>query len=143
MSVREAADEINEVEGAGKISKSSAQRWFSRSESGDLDLEDKPRSGRPTKLNDEDLLQVLEDEPSSSSRELASELDVDHTTILRHLHQLDFVHKKRRFESFDEIEETCQEFFDSKPKEWYFDQIRKLADRWQKVVENDGLYFEE
>ena len=26
--------------------------------------------------------------------------------------------------------------------ERYFDQIRKLADRWQKVVENDGLYFE-
>ncbi|CAF1506977.1 unnamed protein product [Adineta ricciae] len=38
--------------------------------------------------------------------------------------------KGRRFESFDEVEETCQEFFDSKPKEWYFDQIRrKLADR--------------
>jgi len=49
----------------------------------------------------------------------------------------------RRFESFDEVEKACQEFFDSKPKEWYFDQIRKLADRWQKVVENDDLYFEE
>ena len=51
--------------------------------------------------------------------------------------------KRRRFESFDEVEEACQEFLDSKPKEWYFDQIRKLADRWQKVVDNDGLYFEE
>jgi histone-lysine N-methyltransferase SETMAR len=51
--------------------------------------------------------------------------------------------KGRRFESFDEVEEACQEFLDSKPKEWYFDQIRKLADRWQKVVDNDGLYFEE
>ena len=51
--------------------------------------------------------------------------------------------KGRRFESFDEVEEACQEFFDSKEPEWYFEQIRKLADRWQKVVENDGLYFEE
>ena len=49
----------------------------------------------------------------------------------------------RRFESFAEVEEACQEFFDLKPKEWYFDQIRKLADRWQKIIENDGLYFEE
>jgi histone-lysine N-methyltransferase SETMAR len=49
----------------------------------------------------------------------------------------------RRFESFDEVEEACQEFFDSKPKDWYFEQIRKLADRWTKIVENDGLYFEE
>lgn len=40
--------------------------------------------------------------------------------------------RSRRFDSFDGIEETCQEFFDSKSAEWYFDQIRKLADRWQK-----------
>ena len=51
--------------------------------------------------------------------------------------------KGHQFESFNEIEEACQEFFNSKPKKWYFDQIRNLADRWQKVVENDGLYFEE
>ena len=51
--------------------------------------------------------------------------------------------KGRRFESFDEVEEACEEFFDSKPKKPYFDQIRKLADRWQKVVDKDGLYFEE
>ncbi len=41
------------------------------------------------------------------------------------------------------VAKAWQEFFDSKPKEWYFDQIRKLADRWQKVVDNNGLYFEE
>jgi transposase len=108
LSVRKAADEINEVEGI--TSKSAAGRWFQRFNDGDLSLEDKPRSGRPTKLDNEDLIAVLGD---------------------------------RRFESFDEVEEACQEFFDSKPKEWYFDQIRNLADRWQKVVENDGLYFEE
>ena len=51
--------------------------------------------------------------------------------------------KGRRLESFDEFKEACQEFFDSKPKDWYFDQIRKLADHWQKVVDNDALYFKE
>ncbi|KAJ1373005.1 hypothetical protein KIN20_035323 [Parelaphostrongylus tenuis] len=34
-----------------------------------------------------------------------------------------------RFESFDEVEDACHEFFDSKSEEWYFDQIRNLADR--------------
>ena len=34
-----------------------------------------------------------------------------------------------RFESFDQVEETCQEFFDLKPAEEYFNQIRMLADR--------------
>ena len=42
----------------------------------------------------------------------------------------------------DEAEKACEGFFDSKPAEWYFDQIRKLANQWQKVLENDGLYFE-
>lgn len=46
---------------------------------------------------------------------------------------------ERCFESFDEVEGAYQEFFDSKPAEWCFNQIRKRADRWQKVVDNDGL----
>ncbi|KAJ1366083.1 hypothetical protein KIN20_026672 [Parelaphostrongylus tenuis] len=44
---------------------------------GDLDLEDKPRSGRPTKLNSDDLIAAVEDKPSLSARELASELGLN------------------------------------------------------------------
>jgi hypothetical protein len=51
--------------------------------------------------------------------------------------------KGRRFETFDKVEEACREFFDSKEPAWYSEQIRKLAERWQKLVDNDGLYFEE
>ena len=49
----------------------------------------------------------------------------------------------KRFENIEEVEAACREFFASKPKEWYFRQIRLLAERWQMVVDNDGLYFEE
>ena len=49
--------------------------------------------------------------------------------------------KGRHFDSFDEAAEVCQEFFDSKPDECCFDQIRKLANRWYKILENDGLYL--
>jgi histone-lysine N-methyltransferase SETMAR len=324
LTTRDAAEAICKVEGVGTVGKSTAIDWFKRFNKGDFDLNDKPRSGRPTKLDDGDLQAELDIEPSSSTRELATELGVSHMTVWNHLKQLDFVHKKprqdphelteaqaasrvricrqlldnprddrfwkrivtsdekwiflvnhdrgkrwvqkgqdtpsvpkhnrfgkkvmlcvwwnfegslhfelvpngrainaelycqqldrvydklkqkypilvnrkrvlmqqdnakphtakktkdkfeeldgvevlphpayspdcapsdyslfrsmqhflkgRKFESFDEVEEACQEFFDSKPKEWYFEQIRKLADRWQKVVDNDGLYFEE
>ena len=34
-----------------------------------------------------------------------------------------------QFESFDEVEEACREFFHSKPTEWYFNQIWQLAER--------------
>jgi histone-lysine N-methyltransferase SETMAR len=44
-----------------------------------------------------------------------------------------------RGRSFESVEEACQEFFDSKPKDWYFEQIRMLANQWQKIINNDGL----
>ena len=324
LSVRDAAKAINDVEGEGTTSKSAAGRWFKRFNEGDMDLEDKPRSGRPSVLDKSDLQAALDLEPSSSTRELAEELGVSQMTVVRKLHEFDFVHKKprqdphelseaqaakrveicrqlltnscddrfwkrivtsdekwvylvnhdrskrwvprdqsapsvprqnrfgekvmlcvwwnvegvlhfelvpngrainaelycqqldrvydklkekypalvkrkrallqqdnakphtakktkdkfeeldgveilphpayspdcapsdyglfrsmehflrgHRFETFDEVEQACREFFASKPKEWYFEQIRKLADRWQKVIDNDGLYFEE
>lgn len=51
--------------------------------------------------------------------------------------------KGRRFENFDDVKSGCEEFFASKTAEWYQHQIQLLAERWVKVVENDGLYFEE
>ena len=48
----------------------------------------------------------------------------------------------RSFKSFGEVEEACNEFFASKPPEWYFNQIRMLADRWKSIVENIRLYFD-
>jgi histone-lysine N-methyltransferase SETMAR len=94
LSVRKAAEEINK--GKGATNKSAAGRWFQRFNVGNFDLEDKPRSGRPTKLDNDDLLAVLEDEPSLSAREVATEHGVSHTAVLTHLHQLKFVHKKPR-----------------------------------------------
>jgi transposase len=55
LSQRKAVDEINEVEGEGTKSKSAAGRWFKRFDDGDLSLEDKPRSGRPPKLDDDEV----------------------------------------------------------------------------------------
>ena len=49
----------------------------------------------------------------------------------------------RQFVNFDEVEEACLQYFHSKPEDWYMGQIRMLADRWQKIVDNDGLYFDE
>ncbi len=48
----------------------------------------------------------------------------------------------RRFETFDQVEAACREFFESKEPHWYRDQIRQLAERWRKYIENHGLYFE-
>lgn len=93
LSIRDATKEICDAEGT--VHYTTVSRWYKRFDSGDLSLEDQPRSGRPSTLDNENLRAALEDEPSSSSRELASVLGVSsHHTVPNRLHQMDFVHKK-------------------------------------------------
>ena len=94
LDAKAAAKAICDVEGEGTVAPRTAQKGFKRFNEGDLDLEDRPRSGRPTVLDEGDLQAALDVEPSSSTRELAEELDVDQKTVWNHLKQLDFVHKK-------------------------------------------------
>ena len=51
----------------------------------------------------------------------------------------------RTFDSLEVVlENGCRrEFFASKPAEWYRRGIEQLAQRWMKVIKNDGIYFEE
>ena len=97
LSTRDAAKVICDAEGEGTVHYTTISRWYKRFDSGDLNLEDQPRAGRPTTLDNENLRVSLEDEPSSSSRELASALGISsHRTVLHHPHQMDFMHKKPR-----------------------------------------------
>ncbi|CAF4468234.1 unnamed protein product, partial [Didymodactylos carnosus] len=97
LSTRDAAKEICDAEGERTVHYTTVSRWYKRFDFGDLSLEDQPRSGRPSMLDNDGLRAALEDEPSSSSRELASVFGVSsHQTVLNHLHQIDYVHKKPR-----------------------------------------------
>lgn len=48
----------------------------------------------------------------------------------------------KRFESRENIESAVQQFFASKPKEWFYQGLKELAERWVRTIEYDGLYFE-
>ena len=72
---------ICDVEGEDTVAPRTAPKWFQRVNEGDFDLEDRPRSGRPTVLDEEDLQVALDLEPSSNTRELAEELGVDQKTV--------------------------------------------------------------
>ena len=65
----------------------SVEKWFARFRIGDLNLEDKPRSGRPQKLADEQLLDI---DGQMSSVQLEPVLGVDHSTILRRMRKLGY-----------------------------------------------------
>jgi len=59
------------------ISLSQCKEWFSRFRSNDFDLKDRPRSGRPSELDNDVLTSLVESDPRLSSRELAEILDCD------------------------------------------------------------------
>jgi len=46
-----------------------------------------------------------------------------------------------RFTSFTEIENWFQNWIASKDESFFGDGIRKLPERWEKVVGSDGQYF--
>lgn len=68
-------------------------KWFLKFRKGEFSIEDEPHTGRPPELNDDDLVALLASNTRQSTRELASTLGCDHSTVVRHLAKLDFVQK--------------------------------------------------
>lgn len=91
---REAAREIQEVYGNGAITEQGCGKWLRKFRSGDKDvddLEDEPRSGRPSNLNEEELKLLVEWDPKATVRELAEILQTSHMTVWRHLRDMGMV----------------------------------------------------
>jgi len=92
LKATEATKNICEVYGE-VISVRKCQEWFARFRSGDFDLKDRQRSGRPSVLDNDVLKTMVESDPRLSTRELATKLNTSQSTIDRHLHEINKVNK--------------------------------------------------
>ncbi|CAF3604311.1 unnamed protein product [Rotaria socialis] len=145
VSTRDAAKKICDTEGEGTAHYTTVSRWYKRFDSGDLNLEDQPRSGRPSTLGNADLQAALEDEPSSSSRELASILGASsHQTVLNLLHQMDFVHKKPRQDPYELTEaqakhhvEVCRQLLENPLDDRFSKPIVTSDEKWVYLVNHN------
>ncbi|GFV88293.1 histone-lysine N-methyltransferase SETMAR [Trichonephila clavipes] len=70
------------------------QRWFSKFRSGDLSLQERDRSGRPSKIDNDVLRSMLENNPHLTSQEIAEEFGNPDTTVGDHIKSLGFVLKR-------------------------------------------------
>lgn len=84
----QAAVSICSVYGDNAVSVRVCQNWFGRFKSGDFNLNDHERSGRPQELEADDLQALLDEDPRQSTRELAARLNVGQSTVLRRLHDM-------------------------------------------------------
>jgi transposase len=92
--------DLNELFGLGTISESQCREWFARFKSGDTSLEDKSGRGRPSDFDDQGLLAAVEEDESLTTRMLAEDFNVDHSTIVRRLKKLGKVWKLCFMECF-------------------------------------------
>uniref|UniRef100_A0A914EDA0 Mos1 transposase HTH domain-containing protein n=1 Tax=Acrobeloides nanus TaxID=290746 RepID=A0A914EDA0_9BILA len=80
--------EINQFFGEGTIGQNTVENWFRRFKSGDISLKDKEGRDCSSDFDDQALLAAMEEDESLTTRMLAEQFDVDHSTIVRRLKKL-------------------------------------------------------
>lgn len=93
----ETARNVNKVWGEGTVNESTVQRWFQKFRNGNFDLTDAKGRGRHEDFNNNHLKDIIEADPRKSTREVATEIGVNHKTVLRHLKQIGKVKKLDKF----------------------------------------------
>lgn len=91
ISGNDASKELASVYGEEAPKKWVCSKWLGRFRDGDKgldDLEDEPRSGRPSEIDEDRLRSIVEEDPKTTSRELALLFNCSHVTILNHLHAI-------------------------------------------------------
>lgn len=121
------AREICQIEGEGVVNARTTSRWFQKFNAGDTSLERKKGSGRLMTFNQNELRQVVENNPQLSTRQLSAELSAPHTTIHHHLKLINKVYRR------------CREV----PHDFTPDNIRRRIDICKKLLSNplDERFF--
>ncbi|XP_025263217.1 histone-lysine N-methyltransferase SETMAR-like [Camponotus floridanus] len=69
------------------------KKWFGRFRNGDFNMEDQPRSGRPSGIDDDIVCALVEKNPRITTEDIAERLNIDNSTAFRHLKKLGYVSK--------------------------------------------------
>jgi [histone H3]-lysine36 N-dimethyltransferase SETMAR len=84
----EAVCNIHTTMGEDVICYNTAKHWFARFKEGNYDLEDEPHPGKATQLDLDILKELIENEPRTSTRQLAERFECSHAAIEYQLHKL-------------------------------------------------------
>ncbi|GFV56672.1 histone-lysine N-methyltransferase SETMAR [Trichonephila clavipes] len=112
----QARKKLTDVYEEGVLTVRLCQNWFAKFRSGNFDVEDAPRSGRPVEA-DKDAIKALVD----ANRRITT-------------------HGKT-FTSNEELKNHLDQFLASKDQTFYERGIMLLPERWQKVLDKNGQYI--
>lgn len=89
----QSCEKICAIYDEGTLSKSTARYWFARFRSGNFEVKDEPRSGRPHVENFEEIFKKIHEDRHISTRDIAEELNMDQKTVLNHLKKAGYTKK--------------------------------------------------
>jgi len=72
------------VYGDNAVSESVCRKWFARFRSGNFNLEDAPRSGRPSEINDDEIKALIENDRHLTAEEIAKRINISATQVRAH-----------------------------------------------------------
>ena len=84
---------INNAFGPRSPNECTEQWWFKKFYKGDKSLEEEEHSGRQSEGDSDQLRTTIEADPLTTTREVAEELNIDHSTVIWHLKQIGKVKK--------------------------------------------------
>ena len=84
---------INNTFGPGTANKCTVQWRSKKFCKGDESLEDEDLSGQPLEVDNDQLRTTIEADPLTTTREVAEELNIDHSMVIWHLKQIGKVKK--------------------------------------------------
>lgn len=90
---RQACEKLCKVYGNNSLQERQCQRWFKKFRSGDFDLNDDPRSGRPTEVDDDKIKALMDSNPRYTTREVAEILNMSNSSVYNHLKTLGYTNK--------------------------------------------------
>ena len=79
---------INSALGPGTATKCTVRWWFRKFCKGDERLEDEELSGPSSEADDDQLRAIIQTDPLTTAREVAKELNTDHSKVTWHLKQI-------------------------------------------------------
>ena len=133
----EAVRRIKKVYPDTSFSTSIAYDWFAKFAAGDRSLRDKPRSGRPSCVDNDTLNSVLKADPHQTTSELASKLGCSRTTIVNHLHAMGKVRKldrwiPRKLSERNKIQRAtiCASLLSRHKEDPFFGRILTSDEKW-------------
>lgn len=87
----QACNKLRKVYGDKSIKERQCQRWYKKFNEGDFDLNDAPRSGRPTEIDDDELKALVESNSHYTTRYMAETLKISNSSVHDHLKKLNYV----------------------------------------------------